>query len=102
MASYYAEVVDKSDGVVTVRLAFDELAQNDRIVVDAIAAIAALGLEGGRGIKLNGPCSVPAAVAIGHSVSHLFGFVAFFDPKLRLFVVCVSHHPGVRPGDLIS
>jgi CRISPR-associated protein Csx3 len=34
-------------------------------------------------------------------VAHLFGFVAFFDPKLRQFVVCVSHDPGVRPGDLI-
>jgi CRISPR-associated protein Csx3 len=101
MASYNAEVADKSDGVVTVRLSFGEPAQNDRIVADAIDAIAALKLEGGKGVKLDGPCSVPAAIAIGHAVAHLFGFVAFFDPKLHQFVVCVSHDPGVRTGDLI-
>jgi CRISPR-associated protein Csx3 len=102
MASYCAEIVDKSEGVVTVRLCFGEPAGNDRIVRDVIEAIKALKLEGGEGIKLTGPCSVPAAIAIGHAVAHLFGFVAFFDPKLCQFVVCVSHDPGFRPGDLIS
>jgi CRISPR-associated protein Csx3 len=102
MASYTAEVVDKSDGIVTVRLSFGEPAQNDRIVKDAVEAIASLKLEGGKGIKLNGPCSVPAAIAIGHAVVHLFGYVAFFDPKLHQYVVCVSHDPSVRPGDLIG
>ncbi len=102
MTSYRAELIDQSDGVATVRLAFGEPAQNDRIVQDAIQAIAALKLEGAKGIKLNGPCSLPAAIAIGHAVAHLFGFVAFFDPKLHKFVVCVSHDPGVRPGDLIA
>ncbi len=102
MTSYRAELIDQSDGVAIVRLAFGEPAQNDRIVQDAIQAIDALKLEGGKGIKLNGPCSLPAAIAIGHAVAHLFGFVAFFDPKLHQFVVCVSHDPGVRPGDLIS
>jgi CRISPR-associated protein Csx3 len=101
MASYRAEVTDNSDGIVTLRLSFGEPAQNDRIVKDAVEAIASLKLGGGKGVKLNGPCSVPAAIAIGHAVAHLFGFVAFFDPKLRHFVVCVSHDPGVRPGDLI-
>jgi CRISPR-associated protein Csx3 len=102
MVTYHAEVAGESNGVVTVRLSFGEPAQNNRIVMDAIEAIAALRLEGGKGVKLNGPCTVPAAVAIGHAVAHLFGFVAFFDPKLDRFVVCVSHDPGVRPGDLIS
>lgn len=102
MASYNAEIVNNADGVVTVQLSFGEPAQNDRIVKDAIQAIAILSLEGGKGIKLNGPCSVPAAIAIGHAVAHLFGFVAFFDPKLHQFVVCVSHDPAVRPGDLLS
>jgi len=101
MASYLAEIDSVSDGVVTVRLAFGEPAQNDRIVRDAVAAIAALKLEGGRGIRFTGPCSVPAAIAIGHAVAHLFGYVAFWDPKLGRFVVCVSHDPAFRPGDLI-
>ena len=102
MSSYLAEITDRSEGLTTVRLSFGDPAQNDTIVRDAIQAIAALELEGGRGIKLNGPCSVPAAIAIGHAVAHLFGFVAVFDPKLHKFVVCVSHYPLVHPGDLIS
>jgi CRISPR-associated protein Csx3 len=102
MTSYTAEIIDISNGVVTIRLAFGEPAQNDRIVVDAIHAIAALKLKGGRGVKLDGKCSLPAAIAIGHAVVHLFGFVAAFDPKLEKFVVCVSHDPGVQPGDLID
>src|ERR1035437_9046852 len=89
MAAYHAEVVERSGGVVTVRLSFGEPAQNDRVVPDAIKALAELRLEGGKGVKLTGPCSVPAAIAIGHAVAHLFGFVAFIDHKLHQFVVCV-------------
>jgi CRISPR-associated protein Csx3 len=101
MSSYSAEITDRDGGVVTVQLSFVDSAQNDRIVPDAISAIAALKLAGGKGVKLTGPCSIPAAIAIGHSVSHLFGFVAFFDPKLERYVVCVSHDPSINPGDLI-
>jgi len=101
-SAYHAEIVDQSDGVTTVRVRFGDRAQNVQIVRDAIDAIAGLKLTGGKGIKLTGPCSIPAAIAIGHAVSHLFGFVAFFDPKLRRYVVCVSHDPSVRPGDLIA
>lgn len=102
MPSYYAEVRDRSDGVVTLDLTFGEPAHNGQIVKDAIAGIGGLKLEGGKGIKLNGPCSLPAAIAIGHAVAHLFGYVAFWDPKLKQYVVCVSHDPSVRPGDLIA
>jgi len=102
MASYKAEVAETNDGVVTVRLGFGEPAHNGRIVKDAVEAIAALKLGGGKGLKLTGPCSLPAAIAIGHAVAHLFGFLAFFDPKLHRYVVCVSHDPEVRPGDLLS
>jgi CRISPR-associated protein Csx3 len=102
MASYYAQVLNRSDGVITVGLIFGEPAQNDQIVKDAIAGIQALKLEGGEGIKLNGACTLPAAIAIGHAVAHLFGYVAFWDPKLHRYVVCVSHDPSVRPGDLIA
>jgi CRISPR-associated protein Csx3 len=99
--TYRVEVEDQSGGVVTLKLAFGEPAENPRIVIDAIDAVSALNLEGGKGVKLDGPCTVPVAVAIGHAVGHLFGFVAFLDPKLNQFVVCVSHDPNVRPGDLI-
>lgn len=100
--AYRAEVIDEANGLTTVRLSFGEAARNDRIVREAIQAVAALKLRGGRGIKLTGPCSVPAAIAIGHAISHLFGFVAFFDPKIDKYVVCVSHDPAVNPGDLLA
>jgi len=44
MASYYAQVLNRSDGVITVGLIFGEPAQNDQIVKDAIAGIQALKL----------------------------------------------------------
>jgi CRISPR-associated protein Csx3 len=102
MASYCAQIADRSEGTVTIRLSFGDPAQNDQIVKDAIVAFGELKLQGGKGIKLTGPCTLPAAIAIGHAVAHLFGYVAFFDPKLGQYVVCVSHDPGLRPGDLIE
>ena len=101
MTAFQAEIADRSDGVVTVRLSVGENVQNDQIVKDAIAAMKSLKLDGGKGIKLTGRCTLAAAVAIGHAVDHLFGFVAFFDPKLQRYVVCVSHDPSAQPGDLI-
>jgi hypothetical protein len=40
-------------------VAFGSPATDDRIVPDAIAAIEALGLPGGRGIRFDGPASLP-------------------------------------------
>src|ERR1019366_5857389 len=94
MTSYYAEVLDRSDGVVTVGLTFGQPAHNDQIVKDAIPGIAGLKLEGGKGIKLNVPCSLPAAIAIGHAVAHLFGYVAFWGPRLKQYVGGASHDPS--------
>jgi len=62
----------------------------------------ALNLEGGKIVKLNGPASLPVAIAIGHEIGHIFGVIAVFDPKLGKYVVAVSHDPEFSVGDLID
>jgi CRISPR-associated protein Csx3 len=84
------------------KLSFGAQAQNDQIVKDAVAAVKALELEGGKVIKLNGPASLPVAIALSHEVGHLFGAVAAFDPKLGKYVVAISHDPDFAVGDLID
>src|SRR3989338_10864155 len=97
MAYYKVEIIERGEAT-TLRLAFGEPAQNDVIVRDAVAAVQALNLEGGKVIRLNGPASLPVAIAIGHVVAHLYGAVAAFDPKLGKYVVAVSHDPEFEIG----
>lgn len=84
------------------RLSFGAPAQNDQIVRDAVVAVKALNLTGGKLVRLNGPASLPVACAIAHEVGHLYGAVACFDPKLAKYVVAVSHDPDFAVGDLID
>jgi len=103
VAEYYQVGIEAvKDGVTTLRLAFGAPALNDAIVRDALLALSALHREGGRGVRFNGPASLPVAMALSHAVAHLFGFVACFDPKLEKYVVAVSHDPSLKPGDLID
>lgn len=99
---YRVTVADVSDGVITLAIAFGAPATNSEIVKHALAELEALALKGGKGIKFNGPASLPVAMALSHKVAHLFGFVACYDPKLQRYVVAISHDPALRPGDLIS
>jgi CRISPR-associated protein Csx3 len=101
-ATYTCALDSIVDGVATIRIAFGVPATNDRIVPDAISALDALGLQGGRGIRFDGPARLPVAMALAHAVAHRFGFVAMRDPKLGKFVVAISHDPAVRPGDLLE
>lgn len=91
----------RSDGVITLTIGFGEPADNTQIVPDAIAAVHALKLTGGRGIHFNGKASLPVAMALAHAVAHLYGYVACFDPKLQGYVVAISHDPGFVPGQLV-
>ncbi|MBU4314730.1 MAG: CRISPR-associated protein Csx3 [Actinobacteria bacterium] len=88
------------------KVAFGEAAQNDQIVAEAsttLAEMTASGeLAGGPIVKINGPASLPVAVAIAHAVGHLYETVAVFDPKLGKYVVAVSHGTAYKPGDLID
>lgn len=74
--------------------------QNDQIVRDAVAALATIE-KGGELVLLNGPASLPVAIAIGHGVAHLYGGVACYDPKLNSYVVAISHDPRWAVGNLI-
>lgn len=59
-------------------------------------------LVGGELLRVNGPCSIPVAMAIAHKVSHLFGAVGVFDPKLGKYVISITHHPSYQLGDLVD
>ena len=100
--SFHAEIADRTDGIVTVEIGFGPPADNTETVPDAIAAISALHLQGGRGIRFTGKASLPVAMALAHAVAHLYGYVACFDPKLSGIVVVISHHPDFRPGQLLT
>lgn len=83
------------------RLSFGEPGQNDQIVVDAVKALAAVELSGGELVLLNGPASLPAAVAIAHGVGHLYSAVGVFDPKMAGYVVAVCHGEKYSLGQII-
>lgn len=88
------------------KIGFGEAAQNDAIVRDAVERLAEMTksgeLKGGELIRINGPASLPVAVAIAHAVNHLYATVAVFDPKMAKYVVAVSHGDVYKPGDLID
>ena len=88
--------------MVTLKLEFGSTpGTNADIVPDAIRAIQSLKLGGGRGVRFNGPASLPVAMALAHAVAHLYGYVACWDPKLSGYVVAISHDPEFKPGQLI-
>lgn len=96
--------IDFVEGVL--RVGFGEPAQNDQIVRDAVARLDEMvkskELMGGSLLKINGPASLPVAVAIAHGVGHLYQTIAVFDPKLGRYVVAVSHGGDYLHGDLIE
>jgi CRISPR-associated protein Csx3 len=103
MATYNISF-DPQTGIM--RVGFGDPAQNDAIVRDAVARLVAMTesgeLSGGSLIKVNGPASLPVAMAIAHAIAHRYEVVGVFDPKLGKYVVAVSHGNKYRPGDLID
>lgn len=90
-------------------IGFGEQAKNDRLVRDAAARLEEMveagELEGGALLKINGPASLPVAFVLAHRLSHLYGAIAVFDPKLappKKYVVCITHNPDYKLGDLIE
>lgn len=90
----------------TLKLGFGSPAQNDQIVRDVVTRLSEMEeggeLNGGGLIKLNGPASLPVAVAIAHAVLHKFSAVGVFDPKLNKYVIAATHDPAYAVGDLID
>lgn len=83
----------------------DEPGQNDSIVPEAAAKVAAVveggGLAGIELLKVNGPASLPVAMAVAHAVGHQVKGVACYDPKLNGYVVSIAHGPEYTVGQLI-
>jgi CRISPR-associated protein Csx3 len=90
----------------TIRVGFGVQDQNDKIVKDATAILETMvengELPGGEIMKINGPASIPVALVIAHALGHLYGAVAFFDPKLRKYVVSIAHGGRYQVGDLVD
>lgn len=103
MSTYSISIATDHDNVIVLRLRFGEPATNAEIVKDATAAANAIASEvRGRLVALNGPASLPAAVAIAHALVHVAPAIAVFDPKMNAYVVAVSHDPRWRVGDTIA
>ena len=105
MSAYFVRLeLVRVDGVDAdlFRVGFGDPAQNDDIVRDALVALASLGEVHGVLALVNGPASLPVALVLGHHLSHRYGAVAVFDPKLGSYVVAVSHDPFRLVGSLIS
>ena len=96
-----AVVVDGVEATL-LTLRFGEAAQNDRIVKDAVADLDALNSGGGKLVLLNGPASLPVAVAVAHYVCHRYGAVGVYDPKMGAYVVATSHDPNLPVGALLK
>lgn len=101
MTSYKIEI----EGDV-LRVGFGEPAQNDEIVKDAAARLEQMTtsgeLKGGAVLKINGPATNPVCFVLAHRVAHLYGAIGVFDPKMGKYVVCISHNPAYKLGDLID
>lgn len=102
MTTFKVELADQTADRVNLEIGFVGEAENDRRVADAVAAIGTLKLSGGPLVCFNGPCSMPVAMALAHAVAHLYGAVAVKDPKIRKFVVAISHRPDLAVGSLLD
>lgn len=99
MSLYNLEL--KEDGVL--HIGFGDPAGNDAIVPEAVQKAEQLKEQVmGKVLRINGPASLPVAVAISHVFSHIVPAVACWDPKLSAYVVCVSHDPNYSLGQLIQ
>lgn len=93
------------------KVGFGEAADGDRIVQDATARLDELiesgELSGGSLLKIDGPASIPVSYAIAHKVSHLYGAIAVFDPKLgkkgyKTYITVITHTSAYKVGELIE
>jgi CRISPR-associated protein Csx3 len=88
------------------KMSFGTPASNADIVKDAVSEIERLTTSGemlpGNLIKLNGPASLPVAVAITNGLSNSFETIAVFDPKLNGYVVAISISPEYKVGSILQ
>ena len=93
------------------KVGFGEPANNDQIVQDAAARLDELietgQLPGGALLKINGPASVPVSYVIAHKVTHLYGAIAVFDPKIgekgtNKYIIAIAHNPTYKIADMLD
>tara|TARA_R110001592_G_scaffold162601_1_gene396193 strand:+ start:3383 stop:3688 length:306 start_codon:yes stop_codon:yes gene_type:complete len=93
---------DKETSTLKIGFNPEKPATNVELVKDAEAEINAVKDKiMGPLLKITGPASLPVAFVLAHTLSHLCGAIAIFDPKLGKFVVAVSHNPDFKLGDSI-
>lgn len=101
MAAYYIALESDPAGDI-LRVGFGDLATGDAVMRDAKTALAALEFSGGKLLRVNGPASLPVAMAIAHIVAHRYGAIAVYDPKLSGYIVAISHDPQWLVGEIIQ
>lgn len=101
MAAYEFTVEEDSGGTV-LHTRFGKAATGDVVVRDAYAGIGALDLKGGGLLRIHGPASLPVSMVIAHAVSHRYGAIAMFDPKIQGYIVAISHDPSWSVGDVLK
>jgi CRISPR-associated protein Csx3 len=88
------------------RIKFGTESHNGPKVRDAKAQLDALLNAGAfdtvSEVFVNGPASLPVAMTIAHSVSHVVEVVACYDPKVNHYVVSVAHGGKYTAGDVIE
>lgn len=86
------------------KVSFGDASTNDKIVVFVKSLCEQIKADGGMGLdlKVNGPASLPVAMTIAHQFAHVSRSVSAFDPKLGKYVVCITHNPDLKVGDLID
>lgn len=79
---------------------------NDQIlpgIVQQLQTLIEAGqLKGGELLKITGKHTLPMAYVLSHQLSHLFGAIAVFDPKLSAYVVAISHSPKFHVGECLE
>lgn len=88
------------------QISFAQPASNQQIVQDAAQRLEEMAksgeLRGGKLLKINGPTSIPVAFVLAHRLCHLYGAIGCYDPKLSKYVICVTHNPEYKLGELID
>jgi CRISPR-associated protein Csx3 len=106
MATYHLNL--ESD---VLKVRFGKPANGDQVIKDAVVRLeemVALGeLSGGKSLKIYGPASVAVSYLIADKISHFYGTLAIFDPKIgrpgyKTFIIDVSQTPAYKIGELIE
>ncbi len=102
MKTFKIEITKIDDATTKFSIGFGEPAQNTAIVAEVAEFLANNPPAGGELALITGPASLPVAGVLYHSLLHIFGSVAVFDPKLGGYVVVSAHGGNHKVGDLIE